>query len=385
MPTVLQFRRGTTSQNNSFTGSTGEITVDTTTNQLRIHDGSTAGGTTVGLDTKNIQIGTTGDNEIDTSSGNLTIDSAGGTTTIDDNLTVNGNIDVSSGTIKLDGNYPTGTDNLALGDTALDSVTSGDQNTAIGSIALTALTTASFNTAIGYKALEDNISGTKNTAIGSNAASNTTGANNVAIGVRTLFFNTSGGKNTAVGEEALLNGTSASQNTALGYQAGASVSGGSNLTILGYQAEPSSGSATNEITLGNSSVTSLRIPGLQSGASSGDVLTFDGTDIGFSTPSAGGTSWQAVKTSNFTAVAGEGYFINTTSAAITMTLPSSPSQGDEVAFVDYAGTADTNAITIARNGSNITGAASDLTVSVERAANSLVYVDATQGWLLTSK
>ena len=210
-------------------------------------------------------------------------------------LTVGANIDVSSGTIKLDGNYPTGTDNVALGDTALDSVTSGGQNTAIGSIALTALTTASFNTALGYKALEDNISGTKNTAIGSNAASNTTGANNVAIGVRTLFFNTSGGKNTAVGEEALLNGTSANQNTALGYQAGTTVSGGSNLTILGYQAEPSSGTATNEITLGNASVTSLRIPGLQSGASSGDVLTYDGTDIGLATPSTGATEAFAIK------------------------------------------------------------------------------------------
>ena len=96
-------------------------------------------------------------------------------------------------------------------------------------------------------------------------------------------------------------------------------------------------------------------------------------------------AWQAVKTSDFTAVAGEGYFIDTTSAAITMTLPTSPSQGDEVSFIDYAGTADTNAITIARNGSNIAGSATDLTVSVERAANSLVYVDSTQGWLLTSK
>ena len=205
-------------------------------------------------------------------------------TAVTDGLTVAGDVSVDSGTIKLDGDYPTGSNNVALGDTALDSVTSGGQNTAIGSIALTALTTASFNTAIGYKALEDNISGTKNTAIGSNAASNTTGANNVAIGVRTLFFNTSGGKNTAVGEEALLNGTSASQNTALGYQAGTTVSGGSNLTILGYQAEPSSGTATNEITLGDANVTSLRIPGLASGASSGDVLTYDGTDITLSAP-----------------------------------------------------------------------------------------------------
>ena len=44
MPTVLQFRRGTTAQNNSFTGTAGELSVDTTLNTLRVHDGSTAGG-----------------------------------------------------------------------------------------------------------------------------------------------------------------------------------------------------------------------------------------------------------------------------------------------------------------------------------------------------
>ena len=44
MPTALQFRRGTTSQNNSFTGAVGEISVDTTLDTLRIHDGSAAGG-----------------------------------------------------------------------------------------------------------------------------------------------------------------------------------------------------------------------------------------------------------------------------------------------------------------------------------------------------
>ena len=79
--------------------------------------------------------------------------------------------------------------------------------------------------------------------------------------------------------------------------------------------------------------------------------------------------WQAVKTSNFSAVAGEGYFIITTSGAITMTLPSSPSMGDEVSFIDYAGTADSNNITIAETQEKIQGDAADLTVDVERAAN----------------
>ena len=95
--------------------------------------------------------------------------------------------------------------------------------------------------------------------------------------------------------------------------------------------------------------------------------------------------WQSVVTSNTTMVAGRGYFVDTTSAAITMTLPSSASLGDTIQVIDYAGTADTNNITIGRNSHKIQGDAADLTVSTERAAFSLVYVDATQGWLLDSK
>jgi hypothetical protein len=105
----------------------------------------------------------------------------------------------------------------------------------------------------------------------------------------------------------------------------------------------------------------------------------------FADAAGGGTDWQAVKTSNFTAAAGEGYFCNTTSAAFTLTLPAG-TLGDEIAFVDYAGTFDSNALTIAPNGSEkIQGVAASLTVSVERAANTLVYTDGTQGWLLKNK
>ena len=100
---------------------------------------------------------------------------------------------------------------------------------------------------------------------------------------------------------------------------------------------------------------------------------------------SGGTSYQAVKTSGFTAVAGEGYFCNTTSGAFTATLPSSATIGDEVTLIDYAGTFDTNNLTVARNSHNIQGSASDLTVSTERAGFTLVYVDSTQGWLLRDK
>jgi hypothetical protein len=97
---------------------------------------------------------------------------------------------------------------------------------------------------------------------------------------------------------------------------------------------------------------------------------------------AGGAAWQAVKTSGFTAVAKEGYFCNTTSSAFTVTLPISATIGDFISFIDYAGTFDTNNLTVARNGHNIQGSATDLTVATERAGFTLVYVDSTQGWLL---
>ena len=95
--------------------------------------------------------------------------------------------------------------------------------------------------------------------------------------------------------------------------------------------------------------------------------------------------WQAVVTGATTMVAGRGYFVNTTSSAFTMTLPSSASRGDEVHIIDYAATFDTNNCTVGRNSHKIQGASSDLTVATERAAFTLVYVDATQGWLLKEK
>ena len=95
--------------------------------------------------------------------------------------------------------------------------------------------------------------------------------------------------------------------------------------------------------------------------------------------------WQAVATASATMVAGRGYFVDTSSAAITMTLPASATRGDEVWVIDYGATADTNNITIARNSHKIQGASADLTVSTERAGFTLVYVDSTQGWLLRDK
>ena len=115
----------------------------------------------------------------------------------------------------------------------------------------------------------------------------------------------------------------------------------------------------------------------------GDSLTSTTGGVLSWTTITGGQSWQAVITADpANAVAGRGYFCNTTSGAFTVTLPTSATIGDEISFVDYAGTFDSNNLTVGRNSHNIQGAGSDLTVAVERAAFTLVYVDATQGWLL---
>ena len=117
---------------------------------------------------------------------------------------------------------------------------------------------------------------------------------------------------------------------------------------------------------------------------SGQILTSAGSGAPptFADAAAGGTDWQAVKTSGYTAVAGQGIFANTAGGAFTVTLPSSPSIGDEVTIVDYGGTFDSNNLTVGRNSQKIQGAAADLTVATERAGFTLAFTDGTQGWLL---
>ena len=117
---------------------------------------------------------------------------------------------------------------------------------------------------------------------------------------------------------------------------------------------------------------------------SGDTITLacGASQTGFGR--TGTVDWDTTaKTASFTAVSGTGYFVNTTSGAITLTLPASPSAGDIVAFNDYARTFGTNNLTVARNGSNIQGVAADATISTNGQSTMFVYVDGTQGWVPT--
>jgi hypothetical protein len=111
----------------------------------------------------------------------------------------------------------------------------------------------------------------------------------------------------------------------------------------------------------------------------GATITNNGTQTGFGR--TGTVDWQtSIKTTSFTAASGEGYFVNTTSGAITVTLPASPSVGDIVSVKDYAQTFDTNNCTIGRNSQPIEGQTFDLVLSTEGIALTLIYGDATKGW-----
>src|SRR6056300_1931804 len=128
-----------------------------------------------------------------------------------------------------------------------------------------------------------------------------------------------------------------------------------------------------DVTLGDSGDT-FTIP-------SGATLTNNGTASGFAS-----IAWQsAIKTASFTAVAGEGYWVNTTSGAITITLPASASVGDQIIFTDYARTWATNAVTVNQNSLNFQGNSSPNPVyNTSGQSVNIVYSGATQGWIPNS-
>ena len=119
----------------------------------------------------------------------------------------------------------------------------------------------------------------------------------------------------------------------------------------------------------------------------GQVLTSAGAGLAAAFEDlAAGISWQSVVTgSTLTAVAGNGYWINTTSNTCTITLPSSASVGDSIIFADYARNWGTNSIELDSNGLNYQG--DDDTFTVEYATDGLAvgitYMNATQGWVPT--
>ena len=152
----------------------------------------------------------------------------------------------------------TGQKNTCFGFTNLPSITSGAGNVAVGTDILRLSTNGNFNIGIGTSLFWSHTLGNYNIAIGyENMFDNQTGSDNIAIGRYTLSNSTTNG-NTAIGSEALFELNTGANNTGIGRSAGYLTGSGSNITCIGYQSNPSTSTVSNEITLGNSSITSLR-------------------------------------------------------------------------------------------------------------------------------
>lgn len=158
--------------------------------------------------------------------------------------------------------------------------------------------------------LTDAITDATSIYLGSNSGLNSTGSYNTAVGAAALYLNTSGVSNVAIGHEAFIgigqalnySATAAiTQSIAIGKNAGKNALNNNNCIYIGYNALSSSDTADNEIvignsttgsgsntfTIGNSSTTEFYLPGLQQNATTGDVLTYDGTKIVLSAPTIG--------------------------------------------------------------------------------------------------
>jgi hypothetical protein len=493
MSTQVQYRRGTNSENNTFTGALAEITVDTTNWVLRLHDGVTVGGAQTLIGNSAIQTLSNKTLAAPTITGNIT-----------GNVVPVANLVYSLGAPdKMWASVYVGGNTIYLGSLQLKDIGGNtfavytsdgttQANIDVGNIDVSAITQG--NTTIGISQANGNafitVTGTSNVAVftttGLNitgtisANGNITGGNLLTGGLISATGNITG--NYFLGNGSLLTGVAASYGNAnvvanlaaLGtnpVSTTGNITGGyfvgngsqltgiaasygnanvvANLAALGTNPVSTTGNITGNYILGNGSLlTGLPAPTVtQDITSTGamSIMTYDGVIkyVNYATvePSTGnitggnisavgnitagnvlgganvnatlftGTTvsvtgnitssyfigngslltgisggggafaW-AIANSNITMSVNNGYFVDTTGGAKTMTLPSSASIGDTIRINDLAGTFASNNLTVARNGGNIQGVAEDLVVSVNQSSFGLAYSNGTYGWKL---
>ena len=470
MSTQVQYRRGTNSENNTFTGALAEITVDTTNWVLRLHDGVTVGGAQTLIGNSAIQTLSNKTLAAPTITGNIT-----------GNVVPVANLVYSLGAPdKMWASVYVGGNTIYLGSLQLKDIGGNtfavytsdgttQANIDVGNIDVSAITQG--NTTIGISQANGNayitVTGTSNVAVftttGLNitgtisANGNITGGNLLTDGLISATGNITG--NYFLGNGSLLTGVAASYGNAnvvanlaaLGSNpvsttgnitgnyflgngsllTGVAASYGNanvvaNLAALGTNPVSTTGNITGGYFVGNGS----QLTGIAASYSNANVATFlaaygsntisttgnitAGNVLGGANVNAtlftgttvsvtgnitssyfigngslltgisggGGAFAWAIANSNITMSANNGYFVDTTGGAKTMTLPSSASIGDTIRINDLAGTFASNNLTVARNGGNIQGVAEDLVVSVNQSSFGLAYSNGTYGWKL---
>jgi len=220
----------------------------------------------------------------------------GGQTTVSSNTAV--------GSSALNSASLTGTNNTAMGVSALQSNTTGGSNSAVGLSALQSNTTGGNNSAVGLSALQNNTTGNFNSAVGVNALlNNTTGANNSAVGSSALRNNTTGAFNIAVGSAAMFNNTTGDNNTAVGREALVYNTTGASNSAVGREALRRI-AGSNNVAVGFESGIAISRGVATLGAIVGGSLYTDGTYNNVNLVRSSGSTFDAVPTANITVSGG---------------------------------------------------------------------------------
>ncbi len=118
-----------------------------------------------------------------------------------------------------------------------------------------------------------------------------------------------------------------------------------------------------------------------------DLNSWEGYNGTAWTGLGGGNPWQTITgdgSTVFTVGSNDRVFVNTTGGPTTITLPASPLTGDQITFIDLAGTFDTNNLTLSRNGNKIMGLTENLIISLEDTGLTIAYSGATFGWKIVN-
>jgi len=110
-------------------------------------------------------------------------------------------------------------------------------------------------------------------------------------------------------------------------------------------------------------------------------VTASGTGLEFISASDISETWTEVS-SNYTAFVGDNLMLDSTVSGLSVTLPSSPSLGDKVKFIDGPGNCATNPVTVSGAGEKVLGSTEPLSIDTDDAHLVLVYYNSTYGWKL---
>lgn len=374
---ALEIRTSATALNGGNNGPRN-IFIGRLAGRFCVQDGTIAGST--GTTTKssafghsNIALGDSAMLSLSTGVQNLAI----GNYALQNTTTGNNNIAIGHGS-----NTETtiGNNSISIGAFALQKNTTGNNHTAMGYAAANSVTTANANTTIGYFAMYNGTGGS-NTVVGSQAlqgvSGQTNGSNNTAVGQQSTFLITTGANNTAIGQQSAYSLTTGSANTALGHQAGYLITTGSNNTFVGKDAGNTgqTGTVSNSTAIGYQAVTTASNQIVIGNSSvtqtrlQGELVVGGGT--------SGAVTLPYLAITGATTLDATHYVVNCTANTFTVSLPTAVGITGRIYVIKNTGT---GTITVDGNGSETIDGA--LTFLLDAQYESITIQSTGSGWII---